>query len=106
MSISRAAYPATGHFLVVGTDVIHHGVLLAGFWWSSLAMRLDKDKLAGRNLTASDVAMQHVVITTSCPWKVEGEFVIGNVYVNTDLTNVEEFKDMALATMAITCTFT
>lgn len=69
------------------------------FGGQQLAMRLwlDTDKLAGRNLTASDVA--NAVRRNNyqaAPGKVEGEFVIANVYVNTDLTNVEEFKDMVI----------
>lgn len=70
------------------------------FGGQQLAMRLwlDADKLAGRNLTASDVA--EAVRRNNyqaAPGKVEGEFVIANVYVNTDLTNVEEFKDMVIS---------
>ncbi|MEQ5207333.1 MexW/MexI family multidrug efflux RND transporter permease subunit [Proteus vulgaris] len=70
------------------------------FGGQQLAMRLwlDADKLAGRNLTASDVA--NAVRRNNyqaAPGKVEGEFVIANVYVNTDLTNVEEFKDMVIS---------
>lgn len=69
------------------------------FGGQQLAMRLwlNADKLAGRNLTASDVA--EAVRRNNyqaAPGKVEGEFVIANVYVNTDLTNVEEFKDMVI----------
>ncbi|QHD93776.1 MexW/MexI family multidrug efflux RND transporter permease subunit [Proteus terrae] len=69
------------------------------FGGQQLAMRLwlDADKLAARNLTASDVA--NAVRRNNyqaAPGKVEGEFVIANVYVNTDLTNVEEFKDMVI----------
>lgn len=70
------------------------------FGGQQLAMRLwlDANKLAGRNLTASDVA--EAVRRNNyqaAPGKVEGEFVIANVYVNTDLTNVEEFKDMVIS---------
>lgn len=70
------------------------------FGGQQLAMRLwlDADKLAGRNLTASDIA--EAVRRNNyqaAPGKVEGEFVIANVYVNTDLTNVEEFKDMVIS---------
>lgn len=70
------------------------------FGGQQLAMRLwlDAEKLAGRNLTASDVA--EAVRRNNyqaAPGKVEGEFVIANVYVNTDLTNVDEFKDMVIS---------
>lgn len=70
------------------------------FGGQQLAMRLwlDADRLAGRNLTASDVA--EAVRRNNyqaAAGKVEGEFVIANVYVNTDLTNVDEFKDMVIS---------
>ena len=77
---------------------LHYGVAkVQVFGGQQLAMRvwLDTDKLAGRNLTASDVADAIRRNNYHCSsGKVEGEFVIANVYVNTDLTNVEEFKDM------------
>lgn len=58
---------------------------------------LDADKLAGRGLTAADVA-QAVRQNNyqAAPGKVKGEFVISNVYVNTDLTNVDEFRDLVI----------
>ncbi|MEQ4924299.1 MexW/MexI family multidrug efflux RND transporter permease subunit [Proteus hauseri] len=70
------------------------------FGGQQLAMRLwlDSEKLAGRHLTASDVAdAVRRNNYQAAPGKVEGEFVIANVYVNTDLTNVEEFKDMVIS---------
>lgn len=69
------------------------------FGGQQLAMRLwlDADKLAGRGLTAADVA-QAVRQNNyqAAPGKVKGEFVISNVYVNTDLTNVDEFRDLVI----------
>lgn len=64
-----------------------------------LAMRLwlDADKLAGRGLSAADVA-QAVRQNNyqAAPGKVKGEYVISNVYVNTDLTNISEFQDLVI----------
>ncbi len=69
------------------------------FGGQQLAMRLwlDADKLAGRGLTAADVA-QAVRQNNyqAAPGKIKGEFVISNVYVNSDLTNVDEFRDLVI----------
>lgn len=69
------------------------------FGGQQLAMRLwlDADKLAGRGLSAADVA-QAVRQNNyqAAPGKVKGEYVISNVYVNTDLTNVSEFQDLVI----------
>ncbi|MEX9779733.1 MexW/MexI family multidrug efflux RND transporter permease subunit [Providencia manganoxydans] len=69
------------------------------FGGQQLAMRLwlDADKLAGRGLSAADVA-QAVRQNNyqAAPGKVKGEYVISNVYVNTDLTNVAEFQDLVI----------
>ncbi|MPS29822.1 MAG: MexW/MexI family multidrug efflux RND transporter permease subunit [Alcaligenaceae bacterium] len=64
-----------------------------------LAMRLwlDPDRLAGRGLTAADVA--EAVRRNNyqaAPGKVKGMYVIANVRVNTDLISVEEFRDMVI----------
>lgn len=70
------------------------------FGGQQLAMRLwlDADKLAGRHLTANDVAdAVRRNNYQAAPGKVEGEYVIANVYVNTDLTNVDEFKNMVIS---------
>ncbi|TOQ37095.1 efflux RND transporter permease subunit, partial [Vibrio parahaemolyticus] len=32
----------------------------------------------------------------AAPGKIKGEFVISNVYVNSDLTNVDEFRDLVI----------
>ncbi|MGL4171470.1 MexW/MexI family multidrug efflux RND transporter permease subunit [Morganella morganii] len=69
------------------------------FGGQTLAMRLwlDTERLAGRGLTAADVAdAVRRNNYQAAPGKVKGEFVIANVYVNTDLTSVDEFRDMVI----------
>lgn len=69
------------------------------FGGQRLAMRLwlDTDKLAGRGLTAADVA-QAVRQNNyqAAPGQVKGMFVVSNVRVNTDLGSVEEFRDLVI----------
>ncbi|MGJ3355747.1 MexW/MexI family multidrug efflux RND transporter permease subunit [Providencia sp. Je.9.19] len=69
------------------------------FGGQQLAMRLwlDADKLAGRGLSAADVAEAvRKNNYQAAPGKVKGEYVLSNVYVNTDLTNVNEFRDLVI----------
>lgn len=69
------------------------------FGGQTLAMRLwlDAERLAGRGLTAADVAdAVRRNNYQAAPGKVKGEFVIANVYVNTDLTSIDEFRDMVI----------
>ncbi|HID7484108.1 TPA: MexW/MexI family multidrug efflux RND transporter permease subunit [Morganella morganii] len=69
------------------------------FGGQTLAMRLwlDAERLAGRGLTAADVAdAVRRNNYQAAPGKVKGEFVIANIYVNTDLTSVDEFRDMVI----------
>ncbi|MEM8236600.1 MexW/MexI family multidrug efflux RND transporter permease subunit [Morganella morganii subsp. sibonii] len=69
------------------------------FGGQTLVMRLwlDAERLAGRGLTAADVAdAVRRNNYQAAPGKVKGEFVIANVYVNTDLTSVDEFRDMVI----------
>jgi len=69
------------------------------FGGQRLAMRLwlDPAKLAGRGLTAADVA-QAVRQNNyqAAPGKLKGMFVVSNIRVNTDLTSIEEFRDLVL----------
>ncbi|VDZ78958.1 integral membrane component of membrane efflux system [Salmonella bongori] len=69
------------------------------FGGQKLAMRLwlDSDKLAGRGLTAADVA--EAVRRNNyqaAPGKVKGQYVVSSIRVNTDLTSVEEFRDLVI----------
>ncbi|TFL11247.1 MexW/MexI family multidrug efflux RND transporter permease subunit [Pusillimonas caeni] len=64
-----------------------------------LAMRLwlDAERLAGRGLTASDVA--EAVQSNNyqaAAGQVRGQYVISNLRVNTDLVSVEEFRDLVI----------
>ncbi|WP_459056933.1 MexW/MexI family multidrug efflux RND transporter permease subunit [Stenotrophomonas sp. PSU-St22] len=64
-----------------------------------LAMRLwlDAERLAGRGLTATDVADAiRRNNYQAAPGQVRGQYVIANVRVNSDLTSVEEFRDLVI----------
>lgn len=64
-----------------------------------LAMRLwlDADRLAGRGLTATDVAdAVRRNNYQAAPGQVRGQYVLSNVRVNSDLTSVEEFRDLVI----------
>ncbi|KXU37619.1 acriflavine resistance protein B [Cephaloticoccus primus] len=64
-----------------------------------LAMRLwlDADKLAGRGLTAADVAAAvRRNNYQAAPGQIRGQYVLADVQVNSDLTSVEEFADMVI----------
>lgn len=64
-----------------------------------MAMRLwlDSDRLAGRGLTAADVAdAVRRNNYQAAPGKVKGQYVVANVRVNTDLTSVEEFRNLVV----------
>ncbi|HCR1364271.1 TPA: multidrug efflux RND transporter permease MexI [Pseudomonas aeruginosa] len=69
------------------------------FGGQRLAMRLwlDADRLAGRGLTASDVAEAiRRNNYQAAPGMVKGQYVLSNVRVNTDLTNVDDFREMVI----------
>lgn len=67
----------------------------------SLAMRLwiDTDLLAGKGLTAHDVANAiRANNYQSAPGRVDGQYTITNIRVNSDLTSTQEFEEMVVAT--------
>ena len=69
------------------------------FGGQKMAMRLwlDSDRLAGRVLTAADVAdAVRRNNYQAAPGKVKGQYVVANVRVNTDLTSVEEFRNLVV----------
>ncbi|MBH3072235.1 MexW/MexI family multidrug efflux RND transporter permease subunit [Serratia marcescens] len=69
------------------------------FGGQKMAMRLwlDNDRLAGRGLTAADVAdAVRRNNYQAAPGKVKGQYVVANVRVNTDLTSVEEFRNLVV----------
>ena len=69
------------------------------FGGQRLAMRLwlDTQRLAGRGLTAADVA-QAIRRNNyqAAPGQVKGMYVVSNVRVNTDLNSVDDFRDMVI----------
>lgn len=69
------------------------------FGGQNLSMRLwlDANKLASRGLTAADVAAaiqknNH----QAAPGKVDGQFIVSNVQVNSDLNSIQDFQEMVL----------
>lgn len=69
------------------------------FGGQKMAMRLwlDSDRLADRGLTAADVAdAVRRNNYQAAPGKVKGQYVVANVRVNTDLTSVEEFRNLVV----------
>ncbi|BEN34506.1 TPA: MexW/MexI family multidrug efflux RND transporter permease subunit [Serratia marcescens] len=69
------------------------------FGGQKMAMRLwlDSDRLAGRGLTAADVAdAVRRNNYQAAPGKVKGQYVVANVRVNTDLSSVEEFRNLVV----------
>ena len=69
------------------------------FGGQRLAMRLwlDPARMAGRGLTAADVA--EVVRQNNyqaAPGKLKGMFVVSNIRVNTDLVSIGEFRDLVI----------
>ncbi|WP_043147178.1 MexW/MexI family multidrug efflux RND transporter permease subunit [Serratia marcescens] len=69
------------------------------FGGQKMAMRLwlDSDRLAGRGLTAADVAdAVRRNNYQAAPGKVKGQYVVANARVNTDLTSVEEFRNLVV----------
>ncbi|MBE8718790.1 MexW/MexI family multidrug efflux RND transporter permease subunit [Cellvibrio polysaccharolyticus] len=70
------------------------------FGGQTLSMRLwlDAEKLAGRGLTASDVAdAVRRNNWQAAPGKIDGLYVLANIRVNSDLTSVDEFRNMVIA---------
>ena len=64
-----------------------------------LAMRiwLDADRLASRNVTATDVANAiRQNNYQAAPGQVKGELVVSNVNVSTELTSIQDFKNLVI----------
>ncbi len=63
----------------------------------SMRIWLDADRLASRGITAADVT--HAIQQNNyqaAPGQVKGEFVVSNVNVSTDLTSIDEFKNLVI----------
>lgn len=64
-----------------------------------LAMRiwLDADRLASRGVTAADVANAiRQNNYQAAPGQIKGELVVSNVNVSTELTNIQDFKNLVI----------
>lgn len=65
----------------------------------NLAMRLwlDPARMAARGLTPSDIAQAiRANNFQTAPGQMKGEYVLANIDVNTDLTSVEEFRNLVV----------
>ncbi len=65
----------------------------------TLAMRLwlDPSKMAARKITASDVAAAVQANNyQSAPGQMKGSYIVTNIDTNTDLTDVEEFRNLVV----------
>ena len=65
----------------------------------TLAMRLwlDPAKMAARKITATDVAIAVQANNyQSAPGQMKGSYIVTNIDTNTDLTNVEDFRDLVV----------
>jgi multidrug efflux pump len=89
--LSRVAEP-----LLSGIDGV---AKVQTFGGQNLAMRLwlDSEQMAGRGVTAADVA-QAVRANNyqATPGQVRGQFVLADIQVDTDLTRVEDFRDLII----------
>lgn len=64
-----------------------------------LSMRIwvDVDKLTGRNLTASDLSRALLRNNyQATPGRIDGEYVITNIRVNSDLGSLKEFEELVI----------
>ena len=69
----------------------------------TLAMRLwlDPAKMAARKITATDVAVAVQANNyQSAPGQMKGSYIVTNIDTNTDLTNVEDFRDLVVKSAA------
>ncbi|MBM3107438.1 MexW/MexI family multidrug efflux RND transporter permease subunit [Pseudomonas sp. V1] len=69
------------------------------FGGQNLAMRLwlDSERMAGRGVTAADIA-QAVRNNNyqATPGQVRGQYVLADISIDTDMTSVEEFRDLII----------
>lgn len=82
--------------LLATVDGVAEAQLIGG---QTLAMRLwlDPDKMAARKITATDVAAAVQSNNyQSAPGQMKGSYIVTNIDTNTDLTNVEEFRDLVV----------
>lgn len=82
--------------LLATVDGVAEAQLIGG---QTLAMRLwlDPDKMAARKITASDVALAVQSNNyQSAPGQMKGAYIVTNIDTNTDLTTVEEFRNLVV----------
>lgn len=82
--------------LLATVDGVAEAQLIGG---QTLAMRLwlDPDKMAARKITATDVAAAVQANNyQSAPGQMKGAYILTNIDTNTDLTSVEEFRNLVV----------
>lgn len=89
--ISRVVEPLFSGIPGVAKLVVYGG--------QNLSMRIwvDVDQLTARNLTASDLS--NALLRNnyqSTPGRIDGEYVITNIRVNSDLTSLAEFEELVI----------
>ncbi|TCM63751.1 multidrug efflux pump [Acinetobacter calcoaceticus] len=63
----------------------------------SMRIWLDADRMAGRNIHAADIAKAIQMNNyQAAPGQVKGEYVVSNVNVTTDLSSVNDFKNLVV----------
>lgn len=63
----------------------------------SMRIWLDSAAMAGRGINAADISRAIQVNNyQAAPGQVKGEYVVSNVNITTDLTSVQEFKDLVV----------
>lgn len=89
--ISRVVEPLFSGIPGVAKLVVYGG--------QNLSMRIwvDVDQLTARNLTASDLSKALLRNNyQSTPGRIDGEYVITNIRVNSDLTSLSEFEELVI----------
>lgn len=63
----------------------------------SMRIWLDAEAMAGRGINAADI-QQAIQVNNyqAAPGQVKGEYVVSNVNISTDLTSVDEFKNLVI----------
>lgn len=89
--LSRVVQPMFSTIDGVASVTVYGGQRLSMRLW------LDPARLAGRGLSAADVAdAVRRNNYQAAPGKVQGQYVIANIRADTDLTSVDDFRDMVI----------
>ena len=90
--ISRVVEPLFSGIPGVAKLVVYGGQALSMRIW------VDADQLAGRNLTATDLSQALLKNNyQATPGRIDGEYVITNIRVNSDLSSLQEFEELVIA---------